>query len=191
MPATRSSLLSRVRDLNDRDGWAEFDRLYRPLLVEYAQRRRIGVEDAEEVAQQCLTVIVGRIGDFQRSHSFRGWLRRMVEHKVADLLEQRIRARPIDSRVIGNRPARDESPEALWRQQWNRAHLHYLMARLADDFAEHTLQAFALYVLHDRSVDDICRMLGMTPNQVYVAKSRVLARVRKHYPDLFDSLYVD
>ena len=58
MPATRSSLLSRVRDLDDSDGWVEFDKLYRPLLIEYAQQRGLSFEEAEEIAQQCLIAIV-------------------------------------------------------------------------------------------------------------------------------------
>jgi hypothetical protein len=56
--ATRSSLLSRVRDLQDADGWMRFDQLYRPMLIEYARHRGLRQEAAEEIAQQCLAAIV-------------------------------------------------------------------------------------------------------------------------------------
>ncbi|UCE60177.1 MAG: pre-peptidase C-terminal domain-containing protein [Phycisphaerales bacterium] len=39
MDATRSSLLSRVRDFDDETSWSDFDKLYRHLLTTYAMRR--------------------------------------------------------------------------------------------------------------------------------------------------------
>ena len=65
----------------------------------------------------------------------------------------------------------------------------YCLANLRDTFAAHTLRAFELYVLHQQPVDRICRQLDMSANQVYIAKSRVLKRIRSRHAHLLESLY--
>ena len=186
---TRSSLLRRVRNLDDATGWEEFDRLYRPMLVGYARRRGLRTDEAEEIAQQCLTAIVARIQTFERRRSYRAWLRGMVDHKVSDHLADRQRHRRADTDQLARTPGPAEPPESLWQQEWNQTHLTYCIDCLRADFASHTLQAFAMYVLEDQPVPHISRCLGLTPNQIYVAKSRVMARLRERFGDLIDGLY--
>ena len=189
MTGTRSSLLLRVRDLEDTDGWGEFDRLYRSMLVGYARCRGLPTEAAEEIAQQCLTAIVSGIQRFKRQRSFRGWLRGMVDHKVSDYLLQHRRLRQADTDLLRNTCDPSPSPAELWQRQWNTMHVRRVMSRLRAEFARHTLQAFWLYVLQDRPVDEISKTLGMTPNQIYVAKARVTHCIRERLGDMLDGLY--
>lgn len=188
MSETRTSLLRRVRDFQDNRGWIEFDRLYRPLLVRFARSRGLTGHDADEIAQQCLEIIVQRIGTFRRRKSFRGWLRRMVDNKVKQFYAQRVRHHPTEPEDVAEARAA-EDPTEPWDAQWDRTHIMYCLANLRDTFASHTLRAFELYVLHDQPVEEICRQLGMSPNQVYVAKSRVIKRIQSRYARLLESLY--
>ncbi len=186
---TRSSLLERVRDFDDASGWEEFDRLYRPLLMKYARKRGLKQDDAEEIVQQCLEVIVTRIRDFQRRKSFRGWLRRIAENKIKHHLDRKhALQRPSVQAALGT-ANRELTPAELWERQWNRTHLLYCIASLRNDFAAHTLQAFELYVLQDMPVDKVSEALGMSRNQVYVAKSRVMRRIRDRFADMLEALY--
>ena len=189
MEATRSSVLSRVRNLDDAAGWKEFDRLYRPMLVSYARQHGLHPDEAEEVAQHCLTEVVGQIKRFERQSTFRGWLRVMVDHKVCDLLSKRGRCRRADIDLLKRTPAPDRTPEKVWDQIWNKAHLTHCVEGLRADFAEHTVQAFSMYVLQNVPIRDISRRLGMTPNRIYVAKSRVLARLRERLGDTIGGLF--
>lgn len=189
MNATRSSLLERVRDLNDEEGWDEFTRLYRPMLMGYARRRGLSEDEAEEIAQDCLEVIVGRIRDFRRRKSFRGWLRRTAENKIRHHLQRKSRYRRDDFRGAAAPHVDPDRPEQIWERQWNRTHLLYCIAGLKSDFAPHTLQAFDLYVLREWPVEKISAQLGMTANQIYVAKSRVLRRIRERYAETMETLY--
>lgn len=189
MTTTRDSLLRRVRDFDDAGGWSEFDKLYRPLLLRYAQRRGLGADEAEEIAQQCLEVIVSRIQTFERRASFRGWLQRIVDNKVKQHLSRRGRQTQPRTGVLENQADDAPTPEALWEQQWNRTHLLYCLVSLRADFAAHTLQAFELYVLQGVSARDAAEMLGMTPNQIYIAKCRVMRRLKERSKALLDKLY--
>lgn len=189
MDETRSSLIQRVRDLGDVDGWNEFDRFYRPMLMRYARGRGLAADDAEEIAQQCMTAIVNQIGKFERHRSFRGWLRGMVDHKVSDLFASRYRHRRADTAMLEGAADTSTSTGALWEEEWNESHLHALLGDLRNSFAEHTLKAFELYVVCSYAVADICRLLDMTPNQVYVAKNRVINHIKKNFGDTLDSMY--
>jgi RNA polymerase sigma-70 factor (ECF subfamily) len=189
LDATSSTLLRRVRDFGDAKSWDEFDKLYRPMLVKYARRRHLPPDVAEEIAQQCLAAIVSRIGKFERKTSFRGWLRGMVDHKIADYFARWDRERQADTDVLRN--ARDLGPTSveLWEESWDQAHVFHLVGALRTNFARHTLQAFSLYVLQERPVREIGQVLGMTPNQIYVAKSRVIRFIRERFGHVVDSLY--
>lgn len=189
MEQTRSSLLRRVRDLDDATGWNEFDQLYRPMLVSYARQRGLRPEEADEIAQECMSALVPRIKTITEKDSFRGWLRGMVANKVSDYLKQRGKHRRAGTDLLSQTPAADQSPEELWQRQWNETHLRYCIERLRVEYAPHTLQAFAMYVLQDRPVQEIKRQLGMTANQIYVAKARVLARIRERFGEMIESLY--
>lgn len=188
--ATRSSLLSRVRDYRDADGWARFDRLYRPMLIDYARRRGLGAEAAEEIAQQCLNAVVDALPGFRKRKSFRAWLRKLTNHKVADYFARQRRHTGAGTELLDQAPVADPTPGQLWQRRWNKAHLQFIIQELRGELAEHTLRAFELYVLDERPVEEIGRMLGMTANQVYVAKSRVLNRLRQaRFREMLDSLY--
>jgi len=187
--ATRSTLLHRVRDLDDAEGWEEFDKVYRPMLFRYARRRDLPYEAAEEIAQQCLVAVVSRIGQFERKKSFRGWLRAMVDNKISDYVASRKRERQADTDMLRDAHDRDPSSVEIWEKNWDQAHLLHLATTLRTNFARHTLQAFSLYVLEERPVQEIGQLLGMTPNQIYVAKSRVTRFIREELGHLVDGLY--
>lgn len=188
MSRTRSSLLSRIKSLDDGPSWEEFDRLYRPLLIRYAVDRGLGPEEAEEIAQQCMAAISGGIQNFQRRVSFRGWLRGMIDHKVSDQLKKRHRECPARTGDFEREQTREESPALLWEREWNKTHLLYCLHQMRDEISPVTLEAFELYVIGELPVAEIADRLGMTPNQVYVAKHRVISRLKKRWADLADGL---
>ncbi len=189
MTATRSSLLRRVQGRRDERSWNEFDGIYRPLLVQYARRRGVGPELAEEIAQESLVAVARQIGGFQRRRSFRAWLRAIVDHKVADHLARRRRNPTLSDETLSALRDPSPAPSELWESHWNAGIARMMVHRLRTVFAAHTLQAFEMYVLDDRPVEEISRTLGMTANQIYVAKSRVARYLRENCADLIDAFY--
>ena len=189
MPSTRGSLISQIRDLDAATGWVECDRLYRPLLTWYARSRGLDQHEAEEITQQCLEVIVSKIGAFQRRSSFRGWLRQIVDNKVKQYFSRHRKERQARTDVFTSVADTEPSPAQAWENQWEKAHLLYCLSHLRGEFAKHTIQAFELYVLRELPVKEIAEMLSMTPNQIYVAKSRVVRRLVKTNAELTETLY--
>lgn len=185
---TRTSLLSRIKDPEDALSWEEFDAVYRPLLIQYARARGLSAELAEDVAQQCMTAIATGIQSFRRQVSFRGWLRGIMEHKVSDQLRKQDREVAARTRDFEREQQREDNPLLSWEREWNRTHLLYCLNQIRHEIAPMTFRAFEMYVLEEQSVKTIAAELGMSANQIYVAKSRVLARLRNRWGDLSDGL---
>jgi RNA polymerase sigma-70 factor (ECF subfamily) len=158
------------------------------LLIRYGVERGLSAEEAEEIAQQCMAAVSGGIQNFQRRVSFRGWLRGMIDHKVSDQLKKKRREAVARTADFQREQTREENPALLWERHWNETHLLYCLSQLRDEVSPLTLEAFELYVIHDQPVKEIAERLGMTPNQVYVAKHRVISRLKKRWADLADGL---
>ena len=132
---------------------------------------------------------VAQIKKFKRQRSFRAWLRAMVDHKVNDFLSQRGKQKQAGTTLLASAPDGGKTPDAIWEEVWNRSHLADCIASLRAEFAEHTLRAFSMYVLDNEPVEEITRRLGVTANQVYVAKHRVLSRIRLRFGNALEALY--
>src|SRR2546430_17610403 len=76
-PATRASLLVRLRDPRDGRAWSEFVDLYAPLVYRFGCKQGLQDADAADLSQEALRAVAGAIGrldyDPERG-SVRGWL---------------------------------------------------------------------------------------------------------------------
>lgn len=183
MDPTRSTLLIRLKDRSDEDAWRTFNALYRPMLVSYARWRGLSEADADDAAQQCVEVVLARIGDYEHKASFKSWLRSIADHKVID----RIRARAGGAWGREVQPAtgalealEHRSPDGAdeWDRQWAMAHLRHCAEVARREVSDHTYEAFRAYAVDGREPGAVAAALGITVNQVYVAKHRVMERIR-------------
>lgn len=174
-------MLARLRNRSDAEAWAEFHKLYAPLLYRYARGRGLSRADAEEVRDQCLEVVTRKIGDFEydkRKGSFKNWLYRMAYRKCIDLM-RRGREKPAGSWAGGDLPGSDPTADEIWERHWQQEHLKYCVEQVRESVSEMNHQVFCMLLFEACSVEDVCGRLGLNANQVYKAKSRVLQRVRQ------------
>lgn len=193
MDQTRSTLLVRLKDHADQAAWGTFNALYRPLLVGYAVARGLDRTSAEDVAQQCTQVVLERIGEYQHLGSFKSWLRAIADHKVVDLRRRRSREEQLGTNALQETPAEQDTPDDLWNRQWKVAHLRYCAEQVRDQVEEATYAAFYECAVRGAAPATVAARLGMSTNQVYVAKHRILERIRAmieemHGPDAFGSV---
>lgn len=180
MDDTRPSLLIRVRDPRDGEAWRQFDELYRPLIVRFARAAGLPAADADDLGQECLTELVRRLPQFEYDRArggFRRWLRVFVRYRVRNYFRKR---REQNARTGDfTRPQdRESSPSQVWERIWLQEHMHYCLEQIRDEFEPQTYAAFKHYVLDEWPVSRVCEALGVNANQVYIAKSRVAARLR-------------
>lgn len=186
---TRSTLLVRLKDRRDDDAWETFGALYRPMIIAYALSRGLEPADAEDVAQQCTQAVLEKIGDYQHLHSFKAWLRAIAEHKIVDQFRRKHRMVQgtsgfWEAQQRASPGTDDDTPPEAWERQWIRSHITYCADRVRASVNETTYEAFAACVVRDMEPSAVAASLNLSVNQVYVAKHRVLERIREMLREL-------
>jgi RNA polymerase sigma factor (sigma-70 family) len=185
-PVTQPSLLLRVRDPKDSAAWTRFVDVYTPLVFNFCRKRGLQAADAADVSQDVMRAVAGAISRFdydREKGGFRDWLFRVTRNKLTDFTRRRPR-QPAGSgetavhELLEAQPS-PEPEEDDWERQWQQRVFEYACAQVKDEFEERTWRAFWSSAVDNREVKDIAAELGMTAGAVYVAKSRVLARLRR------------
>ena len=186
MDTTRASLILRVRDSTDRTAWDEFDGIYRPILKRFAGARGLAEDEAEEVAQQCMTALCEHIREFDYDPAkgkFKAWLRTMVNNRILNSFRGR-REQPARTQDLERLAENDRTPDELFDMVWRREHLRHCLTLIRAEVEPTTFDAFVEHVIDERPVEQVCQSRGMTANQVHAIKSRMLKRIRERMIEL-------
>ncbi len=184
-PSTRPSLLVRLRDHQDQEAWQRFAALYAPLLYRYGRNHRLQDADAADLTQEVLQAVSGAIGrlDYDpRRGTFRSWLFTLAHRKLCDLLTRRQK----QLQAAGGSAAQerlDEVPapadEEAWNQEYDRCLFAWAVEQVRGEFSASTWQAFWLTAVEGQSAQQAGEALGLSVGAVYVARSRVQARLKE------------
>ncbi len=185
-PETRASLILRLADPADDLAWTEFLQVYEPMLFHLASRWGLQDADAREVVQETLLGVSKSIPEYSdRGHSraFRGWLAAITRNKLADHLTKHARQErgSGDSDVHRwlDQQASESSSASIWDWQQKRQVFAWAAERVRSQINEATWQAFHRTTLCGENVKEVAADLGLREGMVYVARSRVMARLRK------------
>lgn len=190
---TSASLLDRLKDDPDSDAWQELLQIYTPLIRSWLNRYSASAQDADDVVQEVLSVVIRKLPLFQRqrSGSFRSWLRTITVNCLRDFWRAH-RFRPSAAGGSDFRMVLEqwEDPASELSQLWNRQHdqhvLRALLERIRPTVSEPMWQAFRRAALDDTPPAEVANDLGITINQVYIARSRIMARLREFGRGLID-----
>lgn len=89
---TSATLINRVKDLDDDDGWREFYDRYRGLVLNIGRQRGLSPAEAEEVGQEVFSRVARNIGVFEtggRPGAFRRWLGQLTMWCAIDAQRRR------------------------------------------------------------------------------------------------------
>ena len=192
MTETRQSLLLRAQT-GETAAWDDLLALYRPLILGWLSRQGVPAPDLEDLSQDVLLSVVRHLPSFQHSGhrgAFRSWLRTIVCSRTADYW------RAFDGTRAGGGSGATAAlqaiadPDSALNRQWDEEHdryvLHCLLDLVDEEFEPGTLKAFRRLALDGVSGAEAAQELGMSVAAVYVAKSRVLARIRQEAEGLID-----
>ena len=186
-PVTRPSLLVRLRDARDDRAWSQFVDVYAPLIYGFARQRGLQDADAADLTQDVLRAVSGGIRKLDydpRRGSFRGWLFTVARNKLRNFLAagQRPERGSGDSDAhqrLQELPAPEEDQTAWWDQEYERRVFAWAAAQVRAACQESTWQAFRQTALEGKSGPEVARALGMSVAAVYLAKGRVMARLKE------------
>ncbi len=181
---TTSQLLEGLFDRSNNDAWRECDARYRPIIVAFARKLGLGEEDADDAAQETMTKFLQeyQAGKYDRSRGRLGsWIIGIAKYRIADLKRSRMRRREArgDSAIVGLPD--DRRLEELWEAEVRREVLNRSMEELRQRtrMNRRTIRAFEMVALEQKAAAEVAHELGMTVNDVYVAKNRAIEQLRK------------
>ena len=183
IPPTRASLLLRLRDPQDEEAWRQFVELYAPLVYGYARKQGLQDADAADLSQDVLTAVAGGVGrlnyDSERG-AFRNWLFTVVRNKLSNWRrDERTRLDPaaMQRRLEQCPVLADEESE--WDEEWEQRQFSWACQQVRRDVTDATWQAFWRTAIDGQRIKQVAADLGMTLAAVYLARSRVIARLKE------------
>ncbi len=151
-------------------------------------------DSALGVEQDILFTLVEQLPRFRHSGqpgAFRAWLRTVATNRVRLCWRtQNYRLQAPGGSEFLVLLAELEDPQSSLSDEWNLDHqrhvLQSLLQELGQEFEPVTLEAFRRVALLDQLPSKVAQDLGMTVGAVYIAKSRVLRRLREEASELLD-----
>ncbi len=186
---TTTAMLEDLTDSTNDQAWREFDARFRPILIAFARKLGLGDADAADVAQETLARVVKsyRAGKYDRTRGrLHSWIVGIAQHCIHDhRATGAARREQRGVSAIIDLPQRDRLAE-LWDQQCEREILQQALRTLGTETRTdaRTIRAFELFALRHQPPEEVARDLGMTTNDVYLAKHRCLKRLRAIVADL-------
>jgi RNA polymerase sigma-70 factor (ECF subfamily) len=190
--ATRASLLARIKDWEDHDSWREFFDTYWQLIHRVALKSGLSETEAQDAVQETVVAVAKNIRNFQydpNRSSFKHWLMTITRQRIIWQLRKRLPRASTNTQMDSDGPrtsTTDRIPDpnpldlaALWDEEWQKNHMAVALERVKEQANPRHFQIFDLYVLQDWTANEVAEKLQIGVAQVYLAKHRISAALKK------------
>ena len=177
-----------MRGAADEAAWNRLVHLYTPLLFFWARRCGESEHNAADLVQEVFVALLQTLPTFEydrRSGKFRGWLRTLMVNKLRDRKRREAREEKTLAQLQPE-PELPDGAEAFWETEYRQELTRRALRLMQTEFAPTTWKACWETVVAGRDADEVARELGITENAVYIAKCRVLRRLRQELGGLVE-----
>lgn len=190
-PETRPSLMLRLRDPQDQLAWSEFVSIYEPLVMRLMRQRGLQESDARDVTQQVALAVMQAVERWQpdgQAASFRRWLFAIARKSALKFMERGNRRIGSARQGVGGTdmlkllhslPEPEHRTVAEFDDEYRTQIFQWAAERAHGEFRDSTWQAFWRTCVLQQKIGDVAEELGLSAGSVYVARSRVIARLRQ------------
>jgi RNA polymerase sigma-70 factor, ECF subfamily len=188
MHTTSVSLLHRLRQPAESEAWRRFVQLYTPLLFTWVRRLGLNENDAADIVQDIFVVLLRKLPEFRydQKQSFRAWLHTILLNRWRSLRRRR-QPMPVNPQTAMLFELEGPSGEpALDEAEYKQKLVQRALQIIHDDFESITWEAWSQYVESGRPAAEVARSLGVSAQAVYMAKARILRRLREELDGLLD-----
>jgi len=189
---TSTYLLEGLKNPENQTVWRQYVDRYRPMLTGYMRKLGLAADETEDVAQLALTSFYkayqggkydsekGRLRDWLfgiTRNEIRSWRRRRGNREVQVAGEA-------ERTDFFERQCDEDRWEQLWEQEWRAAVMRQCLEQVRREVDPTTFQAFEMFASEGKPAAEVARRLDLTPNAVFIAKHRILKRIRELLPEM-------
>jgi RNA polymerase sigma-70 factor (ECF subfamily) len=184
-------LIQRLQDGGDNAAWEEFASIYRPVIVRIALRKQMQFDDAEDLAQQVLLLVLKNINKWKSDPArarFRTWLQTVVRNATMNALSRRPKDQASGGtnslQQLHQRP--DKADSLSFDLEWQRETLRWVAHQVRGEFESTTWTAFWDTAIEQLPAQEVAEKIGRSVGAVYIARSRVMQRIKQRIAELDD-----
>lgn len=177
---TTTQKLDKMRGLQDTAVWDAFSKHFFPVICHMARHKGLAHCDAEDAAQQTLLSFVQAVrqGKYDRSKGkLSAFLFGVAQRTILDTGRRQARHASAPATLRASQ-IEEHDTHLTWETQWQKIILLQSLEQVKETTDPKVFEAFDLYCLQDRPAREVAETLHITPNAVYIAKTRVLSRLR-------------
>lgn len=184
-PETDHSLIDRAKDTTDGASWLEFMEIYQPVVYRLARRRGMQDADSQDVVQQVFASIARSLAGWTASDDqppFRAWLTTIARNAITTALTRRRPDQGSGSSsvadALGKLPSEQQTDAELIVEA-RREIVRWAAEQIRTEFTEFTWDIFWKTAMQGVSVAEVAKVSGRSIGAIYVARHRVLARLKE------------
>lgn len=179
-------MILRLPNAGDIAAWDEVVAVYGPLLYRLARRKGLQPSDADDLVQEVLTAVSVSVERWLQRRDrgrFRTWLLCIARNTAINFLT-RPKYRPLSpggsdvANALAELAGPDEGTNAF-DVEYRRELFRWAARQVRDSVATNTWEAFWQTTMEDRPIADVAEALGMTAGSIYIARSRMMTRLRE------------
>lgn len=191
---THKSLLTRLKNWEDQEGWREFFDTYWRLIFSTALQAGLTEEEAEEVVQETILTVARRFKEGKYEHdpkigSFKGWLLNTTRWRIQDQFRKRSpagQAARHARRDATRTPTTERVPDpasldldAIWERDWEQNLMEAAVERVRLQVDPKLFQLFHTHVVRGWPVRKVAEKLNANLAQVYYARHKISRLIQK------------
>ena len=183
---TRVSLLARLKDWDDQEGWQRFFDTYWRMIYCVVRRSGLSDADAQDVVQETIVAVAKRMPDFKYDPeigSFKSWLSKLTRRRIIDLLRKRnyqskgqqfAKEEKLSTRIAEEQHAPTEAGlEGMWNEEWNKHVTERALEKAKRQVGAEHYQIFYYHVIKNLPAKQVAELMQVQLPEVYYAKKKV------------------
>ena len=194
IPTTNAHMIYRLANTEDQQAWDEFINIYTPLLNQTARRLGLSSHDASDAVQEVMVHLISVISKWRpdgQKASFRRWIARVARNRMIRMLQHKdaLRLKGMAEKdrsfFLAQLAAPDQS-KVTFDLAFRKQVFRFVTDRIQSEFKVKTWQAFWLTYVEQAPIAEVAGQLSLSVGAVYIARSRVMNRLREMVEKLMD-----
>ena len=183
---TTTQLLKDLKTTRDESAWTELCGHFQPVVIEFARKLGLSNVEAEDAAQETMAAFFKAFkeGKYDPDKGrLSNWLFGIAKRVILNLRGRKPLEKLIADKTTGtsfwDMVQDDRTLDRTWELQWRQMVLKRCLEQVRREFDPKVFGAFRHYAIDQFTVEQVCERFDMSRNAVYIAKSRVLSRLRE------------